>query len=177
VASSAAKRYAQAVLGLAKARGTLDAWHADLARLSEVMCDERAIAFFANPGAPTARKEAILERVLADAQPEARNLSQMLSERGRLEILPEIFRIFEEGLLAERGIVVADVTTAEALGPEAEEVVRKRLADLLGKEVELRPHVDPEIIGGIVARVGDQLIDGSVISQLRRLRTRLATTG
>ncbi len=176
MASSAAKRYAQAVLGLAKDRNTLDAWHADLGRLSEVMSDERAIAFFANPSAPAARKDAILEQVLVDAQPEARNLSQMLSERGRLELLPEIFRLYDEALRAERGIVIAEVTTAEALGTDAEEAVRKRLAALLGKEVELRPNVDPEIIGGIVARVGDQLIDGSVLSQLRRLRARLATS-
>jgi F-type H+-transporting ATPase subunit delta len=53
------------------------------------------------------------------------------------------------------------------------ELVRQRLGTLLGKQIEIRTVVDPNIIGGIIARVGDQLIDGSVIGQLRKLRERL----
>ncbi len=176
MASGAAKRYAQAVLALAKERGTLDAWHADLARLNELMSDPRAVDFFANPNVPTERKDEVLEQVTAAAQPEVRNLAHMLAERGRLEIVPQMFAIFEDGLRAERGIVVAEVTTAEPLGLAEQRLVRERLARLVGKQIELRLAVDPEIIGGIVARVGDQLIDGSVISRLRRLRARLTAT-
>nr|MBA3336978.1 F0F1 ATP synthase subunit delta [Chloroflexia bacterium] len=68
-----------------------------------------------------------------------------------------------------------EVTTAEPLGPEEQEMVKGQLKRLVGKEIELRLKTDPEIIGGIVARIGDQLIDGSVINQLRQLRARLAT--
>lgn len=174
MASGAAKRYAQAVLGLAKEQGTLDAWHADLSRLAAVMSDPAAASYFANPSVSTAEKRTGLERVLAQSQPEARNLAGLLLERERLGIVPELFRLFEDGLRAERGIVVAEVTTAEPLGPGEEAMVRERLARLLGKQVELRPTVDPEIIGGLIARVGDLLIDGSVISRLRQLRARLA---
>ena len=173
MASGAAKRYAQAVLGLAKERGTLDAWHADLARLNELMSDPRSVGFFANPGVPEERKRAILDQVLAGAQPEARNLARILVERRRLEIVPQLFALYEDGLRAERGIALAEVTTADPLGPAEQAAVRERLSRLVGKQVELRPRVDESIIGGIVARVGDQLIDGSVISQLRRLRERL----
>lgn len=174
MAGSAAKRYAQAVLDLAKERGALDAWQADLARLGELLENQQMVDFFANPGVPAAEKDVLLARVLADAQPEMRNLARLLSERGRLELLPAISRLYEDGLRAERGIVIAEVTTAEPLGPEEQRLVGERLAQIVGKGVQLRLHVDPEIIGGIVARVGDQLIDGSVISQLRRLRARLA---
>jgi len=174
VAGSAAKRYAQAVLDLAKERGSLDAWQADLARLGELLENQEMVDFFANPGVATAEKDALLERVLADAQPEMRNLARLLSERGRLELMPAIARLYEDGLRAERGIVIAEVTTAEPLGPEEQRLVGERLAEIVGQGVQLRLHVDSEIIGGIVARVGDQLIDGSVISQLRRLRARLA---
>jgi F-type H+-transporting ATPase subunit delta len=174
VASGAAKRYAQAVLELAKERGTLDAWHADLARLNELMSAPQAAGFFANPNVPDERKNEVLRQVLAGAQPEVHNFVRLLAERGRLQDVPQIFALYEDGLRAERGIVVAEVTTAEPLGPIEQELVRERLANLVGRQVEIRSRVDPEIIGGIVARVGDQLIDGSVINQLRRLRARLA---
>ncbi len=176
MASGAAKRYAQAVLGLAKERGTLDAWHDDLGRLSELMSDPQAVVFFANPGVPAERKDAVLDQVLANAQPEARNLVRLLSERDRLEIVPQLFALYEDALRAERGIAVAEVTTAEPLGPEEQAAVGERLSRLVGKRIELRLHVDPEIIGGIVARIGDQLIDGSVTSRLQRLRARLVAT-
>lgn len=174
MASGAAKRYAQAVLDLARERGTFDAWHADLARLGELMADPAANGFFANPGVPAERKTAVLQQVLADAQPEAANLARMLAERNRLEDVPQILALYEDGLRAERGIAVAEVTTAEPLGPIEQELVRERLAAVVDREVEMRLRVDPDIIGGIVARIGDQLIDGSVINQLRRLRARLA---
>ena len=173
MASGAAKRYAQAVLGLAKERGTLDAWHADLARLAELMRNPTAAASFASPNVPEERKRAVLDQALAGGQPEARNLARLLVERRRLEIVPQLFALYEEGLRAERGLALAEVTTAEPLGPAEQAVVRDRLSRLVGKQVELRLTVDESIIGGIVARVGDQLIDASVITQLRRLRARL----
>ena len=74
----------------------------------------------------------------------------------------------------ERGIAIAEVTTAEPLDEEGQQIVRERLSRLTGRDVELQLKIDPSIIGGIVARIGDQLIDGSVINQLRRLRARLA---
>jgi F-type H+-transporting ATPase subunit delta len=176
VASGAAKRYAQAVLDLAKERGTLDAWQADLARFDQLMRDPLAAQFFESPQVPDDRKRAVLEQALAGAQPEARNLARLLSERGRLGDVPRIRELFEEGLLAERGIAIADVTTADELGPAEQAAIGDQLARLVGKQIQLRAQVDPGIIGGIVARVGDQLIDGSVINQLRRLRARLAAS-
>ena len=78
-------------------------------------------------------------------------------------------------MLERRGIAVAYVTTAVPLNEEEQAAVQRRLGALIGKQIELRAEVDPNIIGGIVARVGDQLIDGSVLNQLRRLRERLIT--
>lgn len=173
MASGAAKRYAQAVVELAKDKGTLDAWQSDLARLGELMADPQASGFFANPGVPDERKDNVLKQVLADAQPEALNLARLLIDGNRLDDVPQIVALYEDALRAERGIVVAEVTTADELGPIEMELVRERLAAFVGRQVEIRSRVDPDIIGGIIARVGDQLIDGSVINQLRRLRARL----
>jgi F-type H+-transporting ATPase subunit delta len=82
--------------------------------------------------------------------------------------------LFQAMVLEAQGIAIADVTTAEPLDEAGQAVVREQLSKMVGRDVQLRLTTDPAIIGGIVARIGDQLIDGSVINQLRRLRTRLA---
>ena len=122
-----------------------------------------------------ADKAAVIDKVLQGAQPEAKNLAVLLLQRGRLHIAPEMSELFREQALAELGIVVADVTTAVAIDKEAEQAIKQRLSSIVGKQVEIRTRVDPNIIGGIVARIGDTLIDGSVSNQLKRLRTRLET--
>lgn len=176
MASAAGKRYAQAVFGLAQESGRFDQWHDELARLNELVSDTKASVFLESPNVPEAKKTELLDTVLGPGQPEARNLARLLLQRNRLGIIPDIFRIFQEEVLAAKGIAVADVTTAEPLDHEAQAVVRERLKKLIGKDIELRMKTDPAIIGGIIARVGDQLIDGSVIGQLRRLRNRMAAS-
>jgi F-type H+-transporting ATPase subunit delta len=76
--------------------------------------------------------------------------------------------------LAAQGVAFADVTTAVPLSPVEEARVAESLTRITGKTIRLRTHVDPDIIGGILARVGDQLIDGTVTTQLRQLKSRLA---
>ena len=174
MASGAAKRYAQAVFSLAKERGTLDRWLDDLAALNDLVSDTRAAEILASPAVPEAEKLNVVDRVLDEAQPEARNLAHLLIQRRRVEIIPELAQRFGAAVLQERGIVIAEVTTAEELGPAEQEMVRTQLSRIVGKSVQLRLNTDPSIIGGVVARVGDRLIDGSVINQLRRLRARLA---
>jgi F-type H+-transporting ATPase subunit delta len=174
MASGAAKRYTQAVFGLAKEKGNFDQWQTDLARLNALVSDERAAYYLASPNVSVADKQALLDATLVDNSQESRNLARLLLQRHRLEIVPEMFVRYQELVLEERGIAVAEVTTAEPLDERAQEVVKAQLRKLVGKDVELRMKTDPAIIGGIIARVGDQLIDGSVINQLRRLRARLA---
>jgi F-type H+-transporting ATPase subunit delta len=176
MASGAAKRYAQAVFELAKERGTLDRWLDDLALLSDLMSDDRAAAFFASPSVSEADKLKLVDEALANAQPEARNLAHILVQRRRMAIIPDLAQLYGAAVLDERGIAIAEVTTADPLGSREQEMVRDQLGRLVGKTIQLRLHTDPSIIGGVVARVGDQLIDGSVVNQLRRLRARLAQT-
>lgn len=176
MASGAAKRYAQAVFSLAKERGTLDRWLDDLALLNDLMSDPQAAEALASPAVPEAQKLALVDRVLAKAQPEARNLAHLLIQRQRVSIIPDIAQLYGAAVLEERGIVIAEVTTAEPLGTSEQEMVRTQLSRLVGKSVQLRLNTDPSIIGGVIARAGDRLIDGSVVNQLRRLRARLAAT-
>jgi F-type H+-transporting ATPase subunit delta len=175
MASSAAKRYTEAVFSIAKEKGTFDQWQSDLNQLASLMTDPQAAAVVASPKVSQAEKQGVLDQVLKSAQPEAKTLARLLLERGRLPIAPEMAELFRESALAELGIVVADVTTAVPIDKAAEASIKARLSKAVGKQIEIRTHVDESIIGGVVAKIGDQLIDGSVSSQLKRLRTRLET--
>jgi len=174
MASGAAKRYTQAVFSLAKEKGNFDQWSAELGELASIVSDPQAKVYLASPKVPVTQKQLLLDQTLANSSSEIRNLATLLLQRNRLEIAPGIAEGFQDAVREERGIAVAEVTTAEPLDAEGQAIVRERLSQMVGKEIELRMKVDPAIIGGIIARIGDQLIDGSVLQQLRRLRTRLA---
>jgi F-type H+-transporting ATPase subunit delta len=174
VASSAAKRYAEAVFSLGKDQGTLDAWSHDLNILVEIVADDRVAAYLTNPSVATERRIAAVDSSLgANVQPEARNLVRMLIERDRTMLVPDIQEMFAAQVRAERGIVVAEVTTAEHLTDAERDFIRQKLETMTGQKVELAMKIDSEIIGGVIVRIGDQVIDGSVRNKLEKLRSRL----
>lgn len=173
MASGAAKRYVQAIVEVAREQQSFDAWQQDLHRLGATVEDRAVATYLQNPSVQSAEKKKAMDIILRDAQPEARNLAHMLVDGHRTGIIPELVELFDEAVLAERGIVMADVTTAEPLDEDAQQAVRERLSGIVGKDVELRMHTDPEIIGGLIAQIGDAVIDGSVQTRLRRLRARL----
>lgn len=173
MASGAAKRYTEAVFSIAREKGSFDAWQRDLDALGMLMSDANASAAMSSPNVTREQKRSVLEQVLKGSQSEALNLAMILLDRNRLGIAPDMAGLFREMALAELGIVVADVTTAAPIDKEAETAIKSQLSRIIGKQIEIRTHVDESIIGGVVARVGDQLIDGSVSNQLRRLRNRL----
>jgi len=175
MASSAAKRYVQALTDIAQEKNSFDAWQRDLDTLAAIASDDEVLTYLENPGVPDEQKLQAVDAVMGDAQPEARTLLRMMIDRRRLRLLPDIADLFREKALAHRGIVMVDVTTADALDDAGEQLVRERLKGIVGKDVELRLHTDANIIGGIVARIGDQVIDGSVLNQLRRLRASMNT--
>lgn len=174
MASGSAKRYVQAVVELAREAGSFDAWQRDLGILRAVVSDPDVRSFLDSPSFTTGDKIETVDSVLTEAQPEARNLAHMLIERRRTGIIQDLADLFDEAVLADKGIALVDVTTAEPLDDAGQDLVREHLGRLLGKRIELRLHEDPDIIGGFIARSGDQVIDGSVVNQLRRLRARLA---
>ena len=173
MASAAARRYTEAIFSLARERGTFDQWQRDLDKLAALTGDPQASIVMASPKVSEEDKLALITEQLRGSQPETLNLARLLLQRGRLSIAAEMAETFRELALAELGIVIADVTTAAPIDKATEGAIKQRLSTLVGKQVEIRTHVDESIIGGVIARVGDQLIDGSVSNQLRRLRTRL----
>lgn len=176
MASGAARRYAEAVFSLSQERGTTAQWSEDLQILNALVSDSETLSYLNNPKIPSATRLELVDRALESAQPEARRLGRMLVERRRLPIVPDMVEAFEEEVLTSQGIAVADVTTAVELDAAMEQATAQKISEIVGQKVVLRAHVDPSIMGGIVVRIGDNLIDGSVSSQLHRLRERLSAT-
>jgi F-type H+-transporting ATPase subunit delta len=174
MASGSAKRYVQAVIELAREGQSFDAWQRDLETLRSLVDDPQTLHFLQNPTIQHGDKIKAVESSLAGLEPEARNLMHILIGQRRVALIPEIAQLFDDAVLSEKGIVLVDVTTADPLDDEGQALVKQHLKRILGKEIELRLTEDPAIIGGFIARAGDQVIDGSVTNQLRRLRARLS---
>ncbi|MBI4492966.1 MAG: F0F1 ATP synthase subunit delta [Chloroflexi bacterium] len=170
---ASARHYAEAVFGIAQERQAFDAWLGALERVEQILADPAAGQVLTSPAVPEEERRAALDRLLPDLGPEIRNFLHLLVDRGRLELLPEILTAFRELVDQARGVVTAKVTSAVALDPRLREVVARRLAAHTGRQVRLELSVDPELIGGVVARVGDELLDDSVRGRLQRLKERL----
>jgi F-type H+-transporting ATPase subunit delta len=128
-----------------------------------------------SPALPAAIKKNIVSELLRlrpVADPVARTLL-LLAERDQLIILPEISARYQDRLLDYQQVVRAEVTTAEPLGPEHRQALERGLAQVTGRRVQMSARVDPQIIGGLIARVGSRVFDGSVARHLARVRERL----
>jgi F-type H+-transporting ATPase subunit delta len=176
VRGAAARRYAQAVFDIAKEEGSLDRWLADLKTLAGLFGNQETIDLLEDPKITRDAQYKIVDDIVSkvNVNPLSGNFIKLLVERHRLESLPRIVEIFEDLYNREKGIVVADVTTAVPLDDARRKEVADRLATITGKTVELRTHTDPSILGGIIARIGDELIDASVATRLALLAERLA---
>lgn len=172
--AGAAKRYGQAAFDVAREHNLIDQWETDFTMISEILGDPGMMEYFQSPAIPRQSKNATLTEMLPDEnQVLLRNLLLLLLERRRFHRVHDVAQVFLELVLEARGIAVARVTTAVELTDDEKALVRTRLSEILGKNVEILTQVDPEIIGGIVAQVGDDLFDGSVRTQLISLRRRL----
>ncbi len=171
--SATAKRYATAAFNVAAESGDYDAWLNTMSELSRIMQMPSARTVFISPTVSASDKRAALDRLLPNASPVLRNFLNILADRDRLDEVHGIAEALRELVNRQRGIITADVTTAVPLDADLERTVTQRLAAHLGKQpnqVFLRARVDPSLIGGVVARVGDQVIDDSVRGRLERLR-------
>lgn len=165
-----ATRYAEAAFAVARGEGRLEEWAAALNRTGELFSNGQAEQYLTSPVVPPDRKAAALGELLPDLAPTVRNFLELLAHRDRLELIPEIVVQFRRLVNEERGIQVATVTTAVSLDTGQRERIAARLAERTGKQVTLETRIDPSIIGGVVAQIGDDVIDDSVRGRLERLR-------
>ncbi len=169
----AARRYGQAAFQIAREAGTEERWSEGLSLMAAAFSDPEMAAVMQEARVSSADKMALVEKTLADIDPTALNLARLLVHRGRTALAPQIAEAFQELVDAERGIAHALVTTAVPLAEGEAAAVAEKLSDMTGKQVVVETEVDEAVIGGLVARIGDKLIDGSTRSKLTALKRRL----
>ena len=171
-----AVRYARALLQLANERQQAEAISSELKGLAQVMDGNPGFAgLIADPGVSEATRQGIIERTFGGGRvsPVMMNFLGLLNSKGRLGLLRDVIDVYDDLLEEQLGNVEVDVTTAQRLSPDQVEQVRQRVSAALGRNAVVHQYVDEAIIGGLVLRVQDKLIDASVRFQLEQMRRQL----
>jgi len=172
-----AKRYSQAVFNIALEKNELDRWQSDLRKIASLGEDGTLIALLQSPKLHFATKAKLVSERLGKINRLALNLACLLIARGRFGMAGDIADEYQRLLDSYRGIERAGVTTAIPLDDEDKQRLAEQLSAVIGKKVVLKPEVDSNLIGGIVARIGGKLLDGSTRSKLEALKNELAGEG
>ena len=172
---SAPRRYAEAAFEIALRDDTVEEWRADLDRAAATLDSAELGATLANPALPLRQRVEIVQGVFADLSDPVRNLVLLLLRRGRIRQLPRVAAEFRRLDDMRNNIVHATAVSASPLDDAEVQAITARLEQMSGSQVVLETSVDPELIGGVLVRIGDRLIDGSVRGRLERLRNKLAS--
>jgi F-type H+-transporting ATPase subunit delta len=173
---SISRRYARALFSIGVDRGNFEQLGKELEDVAAMWTGSAELRdALANPIFKASEKRAVLQSLLPRVAPTAdvQKFVLLLLERRRLVAVPHIARAYREMADEHTGRVRAHVTSAQPLGAAELERVQKALARRTGKQVILEASVDATLIGGVVARVGDLVLDGSVRTQLGTLRDKL----
>jgi F-type H+-transporting ATPase subunit delta len=175
---AAATRYARALFDVALREGQdLDQIARELTEVATLVSGNEGLArALSHPAVPASRKRAVIEALLAQS-PVHQMLSRtllMLADRDRLVLLADLAAAFRSRVMDHQQIVRAEVTTAVALPADRVAALQQGLAAATGRQVQLEVRVDPRIVGGAVTRIGSTVYDGSVITQLAKLKQQLA---
>jgi F-type H+-transporting ATPase subunit delta len=174
---ASANRYAKALLDVAIKEADPVTVEHDLAAFAELfVTHEELRRSLTNPVVPVQAKRAVIDQLsarLTPAQPVGK-LMRLLADRDRLELLPDLLHAYRARLMDHQNIVRAEVVTAIPLAQDRAAVLQRKLAAVTGRTVNLEARVDPSILGGLVARVGTVVYDGSIATQLAKMRERLS---
>ena len=168
----AARRYAQAAFEIAVADGTLAQWRSELDDIASVLAESELARTFADDRIPLEERYVLIERVL-DLSPKATNLAKLLVQKGRSRGARFVERAFNRMADERENRVDVEIASAVELSTEHLASIESQLAQSLGKTIHATVRVDPDLVGGVVIRIGDKLIDGSVRTRLRRLQRQL----
>ena len=171
-----ARRYAAALADVVAKSGETEIVRSELAQFVGLMTENPQLAeIFRNPAVPYENKNNILETLIARTRPNktTANFLRVLQRNHRLADLPAIYGRFNTVLEERAGLVTAEVTTAEPLAAAQQTALAARLQQITGKRVNFNFKIDPEIIGGVVTRIGSTVYDGSVKNQLQQLKEKM----
>lgn len=169
-----ARRYAQAIFEIALEKNELERWQVDLKKIAESLANSFFLAAMESNRLKIEDKSRLLSEVLGEVNPMALNLVRLLVDRSGVDMAGQIAKEYQELLYNHSGIAAADVITAVPLGEHEKQKLTESLGKLVGKKVVIESRVDPEILGGVIARVGGKLLDGSTRSKLQALKKEIA---
>ena len=173
--TTAARPYARAAYQLAQQASSVESWGVALELLSAVCVDKAMVKIIDNPQTSSEQKSAQLIKVVDDKlNDQQKNLIKLMAENGRLRILPEVAEQFAVYQAEAEGKVEAHAASAFELSSEQQQSIIKTLKSKLGREVSLTTSIDESLIGGVVIKAGDTIIDGSMKAQLESLALTLS---
>ena len=169
-----ARRYAAALFDVTRQNNSLDAAEAGLASFAALVSGSPELAtVFGSSAVPAAKKRAVAEALVAqlNVPPEIQRLIAALGDRDRLGLTADVASAFAARVRQEKHILQAEVTTAVPLSVERAAALAASLGKALDGTVTIKQRVDPSIVGGVIAKVGSLVFDGSVTRQLELMKT------
>jgi F-type H+-transporting ATPase subunit delta len=170
-----AQVYARALFEVAKERDILDEIHDELGAFTKALNENRELAvFFFSPYFSSEEKKNGLKRVVTGADPAFMNFLEALLERHRMPVIFRIRARFEQLWDEEKKLLPVEVTSSVELDEKTVQSIGERIGEQTGQTVELSSKVDPDILGGLVVRVGNFVLDASIRNRLNQLRKQVA---
>ncbi|MGI8609197.1 MAG: F0F1 ATP synthase subunit delta [Candidatus Dormibacteria bacterium] len=169
-----AERYAQAAFEVAREKRDVKGWQADLEDLEQILTDPSVALALENPRLDDGRRIALVLSVLPKGfNQERANFMKLLVLGGRAGLIREVRRDFQALVDDAEGRIELDVVVADALSRDDQKVIVRELSDKMGREVKVNVRVEPGIIGGLIIKQGDHVVDGSVRRRLAEMREEL----
>jgi len=170
-----AAKYATAIFEIANDEKNLDGYDKDLGKVrADVFAVPEAVKFFQNPLVPQQAKKDLLTRAVGkEVSSTVMNFLMLLVDKKRIGVFNEIYDIFTNLKNKAQGVLIADVTSAFPLTKKQQDALTKKLTTLTGRKIQIRPHKDSSILGGLILKIGDKRIDGSAAGRLRALKNSL----
>ncbi len=169
-----ARRYAEAMFEIGLKQNKLDQTLDDVREIAQVFANRKLAYLLREPKVPLQRKETALRQALASkVLPSSLNLALLVVQRELIELMPNIAKELEQLVLNYKNQAIAEVTTATKIDDAQTALIKQALERRTNKTIILQTRIQPDILGGVIARVGDQLIDGSVRYRLSALRQQL----
>ena len=170
-----AEGYARSLFEVAREQDALDALREQLGQFADALDSNRELAvFFFSPYFSTKEKQDALERILDDAAEMFMNFLRLLIENHRMPVIFRVRQQFERLWEQENQMLPVEITSAIALDQATTESLGRRIGERTKRKVRLAAHVDPDILGGIVLRVGNSILDASIRNRLEQLRRHVA---
>jgi len=170
-----ARVYARAFFEVAREHGKLDELREQLAQFADALSEHRQLAvFFFSPYLSSSQKQEGLARALDGADPLLLNFLELLIEKHRMPVIFRVRQQYERLWEEEHRTLPVEVTSAIALDKETTESLGRTIGERAGRTVKLAARVDPDILGGIVLRVGNSILDASIRNRLEQLRRHVA---